>query len=179
MPNTHLQLQVSQVSEILRGFIRLKPLLEEPPTAKSLRATRHLKALHAQTEADHIEVSGLFFRLGVVLYEHDQPMTMGEIGKELDIPLSTATRMVDWLVARDFAERLRDPKDRRVVRVGMTQMGRETYQEVNNLMAQRLEQVLRLLTPKERRQCISLLRKIARGLAKNQTRAKAAETNPV
>ncbi|MBI5304249.1 MAG: MarR family transcriptional regulator [Chloroflexi bacterium] len=166
MAKTHLQLQVDQVGEILRGFIRLKPLLNEPLTPRSLQATRRLKALHAQVGIGHFEVSGLFFRLGVVLYEHAQPMTMSELSKELNVPLSTATRMVDWLVAHHFAERSPDPQDRRIVRVGMTPLGRETYQEMNNLFAHRLEQVLSQLTPKERRQFIALLGKIAQSLKK-------------
>lgn len=168
MTKSSLSLPVDQVSEILQGFIRLKPLLDEPPPGTFLRATRHLKALHSQVGLGHLELSGLYFRLGGILYGRQVPIPMGELGKELGVPLSTATRAVDWLVAHQLAERSPDPQDRRIVRVEMTQMGREAFQEFINLMAQRFEVVLGLLSPKEQRQCISLLRKIARGLANRQ-----------
>jgi DNA-binding MarR family transcriptional regulator len=169
MSRTNLRLQVDQVSEILHGFIRLKPLLNAPLTAKSLEAMRQLKAFHTEMNVVRFDVSGVLFRLAVILYEHVQPMTMGEVSKELDAPLSTATRMVDWLVSHQYVERSPDPDDRRIVRVSMTSAGREIYQEMNNLVADRLEHVLSLLTPTERRQFISLLRKIARGLEKDRT----------
>ena len=169
MTRASLQLQVDQISEIFHGFIRLKPLLNAPLTSKSLQAMRQLKALHSEINIVRFDVSGLFFRLAVILYEHAQPMTMGELSKELDAPLSTTTRLVDWLVTHHFVERSPDREDRRIVRVSMTATGRVTYQEMNNLFAGRLEHVLGLLTPVERRQFITLLRKIVRGLEKDKT----------
>ena len=45
---------------------------------------------------------------------------MGELSNALSLPFSTATRMVDYLVARGYIQRLSDTTDRRVVRVALT-----------------------------------------------------------
>jgi len=41
------------------------------------------------------------------------PLTMSELSNELNVPMSTATRIVDWLVRGDMVERANDPNDRR------------------------------------------------------------------
>src|SRR5262249_4598666 len=45
------------------------------------------------------------------------PVTMSELAERLNVPLSTATRMVERLIAKNLAVRTRIEDDRRVVRV--------------------------------------------------------------
>ncbi len=89
---------------------------------------------------------------------------MGELSKALDVPLSTATRIVDWLVKGGYAERLPDPQDRRVVRVALTKYGRALIKAGDKFIRQRVEQVLCVFTDKERQTLISLLSKLVETL---------------
>jgi DNA-binding MarR family transcriptional regulator len=86
---------------------------------------------------------------------------MGELSKALAVPLSTATRIVDGLVDNGFATRVADPDDRRVVRITLTEDGREMYRVLGEYMRQRIQHILHPLTAQEQNQLVSLLGKVA------------------
>jgi DNA-binding MarR family transcriptional regulator len=102
----------------------------------------------------------LLHTVAVVLTRQPEPVTMGELSRYLDVPLSTATRIMDWLVQSGYVERLPDPQDRRVVRVGLTQNGRQIYQGVNALMQTQVEKWLQDFTPAECQTLTALLLKL-------------------
>jgi len=58
------------------------------------------------------------------------PAKMSEISKEMTIPVSTATRVVDRLEARGLIARKQDRKDRRIMLVSLRPEGREIVQAV-------------------------------------------------
>jgi DNA-binding MarR family transcriptional regulator len=90
-----------------------------------------------------------------------QSLTMGELSAELSVPLSTTTRMVDWLVATEQAVRLADPDDRRVVRVALTEAGLKMHDFIEATLSQSAQRTLRCLTEEERSTLLMLLRKVA------------------
>lgn len=105
----------------------------------------------------------LFPRVIYNLY-WESDITMGELSHTLSVPFSTTTRMVDWFVDNGYAQRLSDPKDRRVVRVALTESGRELYRTVERYMVRRLRQMLSPLTAEEQIVLLTLLEKIAGAL---------------
>ena len=105
----------------------------------------------------------LFPRVIYNLYREDS-MTMGGLSHALSVPFSTTTRMVDWFVNNNYAQRLSDPEDRRVVRVALTDSGRELYRTVERYMVQRFRQMLSPLTAEEQSVLLMLLEKMARSL---------------
>lgn len=108
----------------------------------------------------------LFYRIGmVILLRHKGPITMGQLSKELIVPLSTATRIVDRLVEGGLAQRVADPADRRVVRVTLSEEGRKLCRVMHEYMRQHVGQLLSPLKAEEREQLILLLRKVMNGLA--------------
>jgi DNA-binding MarR family transcriptional regulator len=107
-----------------------------------------------------INDAGLFYNVGNVFSHHEGPITMGELSRELGVPLSTATRTMDWLVNNGYAERLPDLNDRRIVLVGLTRAGKETFRAIGLFMSERVEQAMRPLTSSERETFISLLNKV-------------------
>jgi DNA-binding MarR family transcriptional regulator len=102
----------------------------------------------------------LFYRVGTIFTHHPEPMAMGELSHEMDVPLSTATRIMDWLVTNGYAQRLPDPKDRRVVRVALTPEGTELYKTIHEFFVERLKVFMRRFTIKERETFITLFRKV-------------------
>lgn len=89
------------------------------------------------------------------------PMTMGELARRLRLPLSTGTRVVDGLAARDVIRRERPEENRRVVRVALTAKGRALYQAALAARVAAFRVTLQTLRLDERRELIRLFRKIA------------------
>jgi len=110
-----------------------------------------------------INDAGLFYNVANVFSHHAGPITMGELSRELGVPLSTATRTMDWLVHNGYAERLPDLNDRRLVLVGLTKSGKDTYQAIASFMISRIEQAMSQLTLKERETFVCLLDKVLSG----------------
>jgi len=107
-----------------------------------------------------IEDAGLFYTTASVFFRYDGPITMGELSRDLQAPLSTATRTMDWLVNNGYAQRLPDPRDRRVVRVELTGKGKETFQAISAFMQSRVEQAMGALSQAERKTFICLINKV-------------------
>lgn len=62
----------------------------------------------------------------------NSPSTMGAISREMQTPISTATRMVDRLIAKDVISREKDPKDKRIVLVSLEPKGEHMVQAVED-----------------------------------------------
>ncbi len=106
----------------------------------------------------------VFFTLGFVFSRQPEPITMGDLSRILGVPFSTATRTVDWLVENGYVQRLADPEDRRVVRVELTEAGKELYKAMNALLLQSAEQFLHNFSPEERKELGRLLGKLVDNL---------------
>lgn len=85
---------------------------------------------------------------------------MGELSTELDIPMSSTTRIVDWLVRADFVERCPDAHDRRIVHVCMTDNAREFLQAGAVYIKQRVVHLLNNFSPEEQIQFLHLMNKL-------------------
>ena len=110
----------------------------------------------------------LYYRATVaVLSRCEAPISMGELSKWLDIPLSTTTRVMDGLVETGVVERVADPTDRRVVRVALTENGRKIHETLNDFMRQRIAHLMRGLSVDERSQLMTLLRKVLGAMAED------------
>ena len=105
----------------------------------------------------------LFSRISFNLYRVTN-MTMSELSHALSVPFSTATRMVDWFVDNGYAQRLPDPEDRRVVRVALTDSGRELYQSIERYLVQRFRLMLSPLTVKEQNILLTIMEKVVSAL---------------
>jgi DNA-binding MarR family transcriptional regulator len=85
---------------------------------------------------------------------------MGELGAELGVALSSVTRIVDWLSDAGCVERIDDPHDRRIVRVRMTDHGRQLYQVGVNHYKERIAGLLRDFSGDEQAELLRLMTKL-------------------
>jgi DNA-binding MarR family transcriptional regulator len=99
-----------------------------------------------------------------VFSRQSEPITMGDLSRILGVPFSTATRTVDWLVNNGYVRRLADPEDRRVVRVELTEVGKELYRAMNDLLLESAEQFLQNFSSEERKEFGRLLGKLVDNL---------------
>jgi DNA-binding MarR family transcriptional regulator len=159
MSDFSLTSHTTQFMEIVRQFAclrhRLRAMLPEDMVQAKVRFAKLFPEERARGVIDY----DLLYRVGVLLSIWQEPMTMGELGQALDVPLSTATRTVDLLVENGYVQRVPDPEDRRVVRVTLTDTGLEMYRTIEGFIRKRVERLLQALTPEEQETLIALMRK--------------------
>ena len=143
-------------AELIGRFLELQPRMRRWFT----RATPD--DLHAQMGAITVQqmhtLHAIARRGGV---------TMGELAGCLDAAsLSSATQMSDRLVKLGLVERLSDPADRRLVRVVMSQRGRDLLQRREAAWREGVGRLLEALTDEE---CATLVRLLERAAGPAQT----------
>jgi DNA-binding MarR family transcriptional regulator len=133
---------------------------------KSLR-TNKLFANFALGESVQRRHDQIFdpYRICVIIARRHGTTTMGELSDALHIPLSSATRMVNRMIASGFIARQIDPSDHRVVRINLTQAGVQFYRTIHNHAKRRVRVALSHLTLEERGQLVALVRKVITALA--------------
>jgi DNA-binding MarR family transcriptional regulator len=145
-----------QLMDLIEKYIHLRPKLVLPEhVVQFKKKMQALKGNHDNPE-DHTFV----FRILILLAQSENPLMMSDLSTRLNVPLSTATRIVSWLVRGDMVERINDPNDRRVVRVGMSKNGRELYQTALAYNKQRVTKLLEDFTPEEQEQLLRLMTKL-------------------
>ena len=98
------------------------------------------------------------------------PMTMGALAEHLHLEISTMTRIVDHLVARKLASRVKDRADRRVCRVQATRKGRSLTSGIRADLIKEHESVLRGIPPQGREAAISVMSNLLTAFTKRQQR---------
>lgn len=93
---------------------------------------------------------------------HRGALTMTDFAAALDLPVSTATHIVDRLVRKNLATRTRSESDRRVVQVEVSEAGNrlERIHLAHRLAMAR--DMLKPLTPGEREIFLELMEKMSR-----------------
>ena len=154
----------NQIAELVHGFLQIEIKFRTMLPKELVQLQDRLTETHPTKEEPHGAPNDtLFYRVSYSLYRKDTP-TMGELSEALSVPLSTATRMVDWLVKNGYARRLPDPEDRRIVRVTLTSNGREIYKAIESYIEQRFQQILSCLTVEEQGTLYTLLRRVMSAL---------------
>ncbi len=87
-------------------------------------------------------------------------MIMREIADEATLSLSTATGVIDGLVAKGLVKRERSDADRRIVRVELTSEGLKIYEQALEVRSRMVRGMLGALNKEEQEQFVSLFRKI-------------------
>lgn len=99
--------------------------------------------------------------LALEAVSREEGLMMSDLGKRLDISLSTATGIIDRLIEKKLVKRERNGGDRRVVRVVLTDKGRKTNQTYQKQKKDLFGRMLGALDPEEQGELIKILEKIA------------------
>jgi DNA-binding MarR family transcriptional regulator len=151
--------QVSELTEIFQHILYLRPHLKAVMPENMAAMKAYLDEERGKGKASAMNFN-LFYNIGVILTREPCTVTMGELGYALNVPLSTATRITDWMVEHGYVQRQRDPNDRRIVRICLTDTGQELYRTINHFILERVEGLLSKFTLKERDDLIILMRKL-------------------
>jgi DNA-binding MarR family transcriptional regulator len=138
-----------QVLTMIKRYMRLRKYLrmDNPHTMRILAdRIREMKRRHP---GENPISPDAFYTIGMILTKQPEPVTMSELSRELDMPMSSATRIMDWMTKNGYAERFQDAADRRIVRVGLTEDGVAAYAALNNMILESTQRILKLYTPEE------------------------------
>jgi DNA-binding MarR family transcriptional regulator len=150
-----------QFVELLQGFIQLRPKLIAPEHTSHFR--KQMETLK-NSGMVNFEDRPLLFRILILVSRSKTPPTMGELSSELNIPLSSSTRIVDGLVNANLLERINDPLDRRVVRIQMSEYGRQFSQTATDHIKQHIISLLGNFSPIEQTQLLQLITKLFKSI---------------
>lgn len=101
--------------------------------------------------------------------EHNEHLTIGDLGEDLYLACSTATDLIDRMERNGLVERERDTSDRRIIRVRVLEKGRQVITEVLAARHRYLEQALHDLTSDELTHMIGYLRKLEERMVEPMT----------
>lgn len=154
-----------RVQRLLELLMEIVPSLKRgPPETKEL-VERELAGLHGRFSPHLVAEPPTIHRMAGMLYGEPKP-TMGDLSRDLPLPASTVTRIVNMLEEQGLARRLPDAEDARVVRVGLTDTGRRIHEAMQTHAAQSAQRILECLTPEEQTILLILLDKVASSLKK-------------
>jgi DNA-binding MarR family transcriptional regulator len=110
----------------------------------------------------------------VIWLGNDGALTMGDLARRVAVTEKTITGIVDRLERDGLVLRERDPADRRVIHVRLSTAGKALFAEVDAQITRRLETLLGLVDPADRRQLIKILEKVEARLGPTPTPTHAA-----
>jgi DNA-binding MarR family transcriptional regulator len=151
------------VNIILRLFYLRRRFRGKLPE-QILNVKTNIQKHNLREKIEQISDGNVFFTIGFVFSHQSEPVTMGDLSRILGVPFSTVTRTVDWLVENGYIQRLADPEDRRVVRVELTEAGKELYLSMNSHMLEATELILHNFSLEERKELGRLLGKLVDNL---------------
>lgn len=91
----------------------------------------------------------------------NKTVKVSELAQAIGISFSWASRVVDELELMNLVERGRDPADRRVVRVGLTEAGVTLWQQLYDNRQPAFARALMALSPAERIVAIGFMKRLA------------------
>jgi DNA-binding MarR family transcriptional regulator len=126
-----------------------------------LNASRVLVAIAARSLADAgDEVTLTQYRSLIVLASRG-PQTMATLAEAVAVTAPTASRLCDRLVKKGLVRRRTDPKDRRQVRIGLTETGRHLIDAVSVRRRLEIADLLANIPPKTQRSVAIALAQLA------------------
>jgi DNA-binding MarR family transcriptional regulator len=149
---------VEQFMELLQRFVCLRIDLMLPEHVVRFKQQLENSRGSAGSGEDYTFLFRIFTLLAA---SHSKtPPTMSELSAQLNLPFSSTTRLIDWLVRASFVERVPDPHDRRVVRVHMTNSGEQLYQISMDYNKQQIARLLKDFSAVEQTQLLRLMNKL-------------------
>jgi DNA-binding MarR family transcriptional regulator len=123
---------------------------------------KQFQSVHAAAaNGPHVELNMQELRL-VEFLGNEGPRMMRELAEYLTVAVNSVTSIVDNLERKELVRRHRSEEDRRVIRVELTDPGREVYQSLVEVNLRLFRTMLGALTEDEQEIFMVLFRKIAR-----------------
>ena len=163
--NEHREMYSDRVMGVIHDFIQMWIRFEQLIHDELARTQEPLVYRNSNHSENLYGNFGMFYRVSSTMYP-DKSLSMGELSSALSMPLSTATRVANWMVDNELIQRSPDPEDRRVVRVSLTDNGKHIHGIIENYAGLRLKEILSCLTADEQTMLFALIGRVAAALKK-------------
>ncbi len=150
-----------QISSVVRNAICVIMTIKNDLEDELILLQQYFDEIRSPGMPTPIPEDITFYNMSSTLYRTDN-LTMGELSKGIASPMSSTTRMVNWLVDNGYALRLSDPDDRRIVRVALTDEGRKLHEYIESHIIQRVRETMQILTQEEQVAVMAVFEKLAR-----------------
>lgn len=87
-----------------------------------------------------------------ILRANGDTMTMSEMARSVHCSKQQMTKTVNKLIERSFMERVPDPSDRRIIRLGLTTEGTDFISRLHAMSAECYQPMFERMTPEEQAQ---------------------------
>lgn len=105
-------------------------------------------------------------------FKHQSTITVGEMAERMGVSNGAATQMVEILVRRGLVGRQSDDADRRVIRLTLTEDGRELSAEVVAFVCEHISGLLEGLDEAELVQLVAIMAKLNRAIDRTEVKTK-------
>lgn len=123
---------------------------------------KRFQALHASAlNGPHVSLNHQELRVLEFLGQ-EGPQMMRAVAEHLALAVNSVTTIADGMEQKELIRRQRSEEDRRIVRVELTDHGRDSYEALQSVKREWFCSMLAPLTPVEQQLLIELYRKIAR-----------------
>ncbi|MDD5093473.1 MAG: MarR family transcriptional regulator [Dehalococcoidia bacterium] len=160
MADEHESTLSEKLANLPDDFIKLYDEMGSPTPEDVAEIRQRFHMLVGNDGPGKIAGEMVFFKMYRLLRQEEM-LTMGELSEKLKIETYTATRLVSWWVEKGFAERSGDPNDRRIVRIALTENGRQFHEIMESVIMRRVLRIMGRLTTDEQITFLSLVQKIA------------------
>jgi len=135
---------------------------ENPVAHRLFTAMRQLLKGHWQHGVEGHKPSELTLMICIAKRDHsaDEGLKISEISRFLGFSPPTITQLINSLEAKNMVERHADPTDRRVVRVKLTDQGKELTRKAESYRDAALNRLVEHLGEEESKQLTELLSKV-------------------
>ncbi|MBZ4319509.1 MarR family transcriptional regulator [Streptomyces huiliensis] len=127
-----------------------------------LRLTRRLNRAQKRY-LDPVGITPAQSRLLRSVAHCEEPPRMADLAERLEVVPRAVTTLVDALEAYGAVRRVPDPSNRRVIRIELTERGRETLRAMREARRAAVEEILSPLTAEQRELLGGLLDELMRG----------------
>lgn len=138
----------------LASLGELAPVLTQ--AARSLRTVLSRNLIEAGLYAGQDGV--------ILLLSQDPGLTPGQLAQKLGVKAPTMTRTVGRMEAQGFLERRPDTSDARLIKVYLTESGRQSIERIHSAVSASSEQAIQDFSDKEVRTLVKLLKLLDRNL---------------
>jgi DNA-binding MarR family transcriptional regulator len=155
----------AQAMSVVQGFVQLWVKYESALHKEIANQQKAGGQASASKRINSYFDYGVFYRISSNLFRKKE-LTMGELSSALSVPFSTATRIIDVLVADGYIKRLQATDDRRVVRIALTPDGEKLHHTIETFTDEHVQSILSCLSIEEQQSMFNVIRKVISALEK-------------
>ncbi len=127
------------------------------------------KLMSKHTQETHEEQSATMLQLIALQFLKEQPNgTVSDLANFLKLSKSSTTQLVERLVRVGSVERVNDTKDRRIIRLNITETGEKEFTTLKNKMMERMQKIMSKVPAKDIRELIRIHTNLIETLKKEQ-----------